>query len=236
MGSVTRIGDLTVAPAAAAQWWAAARGSGFTVAGLVGTGFDAYARLLHPVDADDDDFDPAHPVMRWRDVAAATGRTLTPTTNWEDLAAGWHPDLGQSPPVPSAEGLPRWVLHRVVTVLDQRTTTPADCVFLVWDGYAVLDGLRDAVPEADRLHMIGPQRAYLVLTGPVAAADTDLGDPQWSHPQRANVWWPRDHAWCVGTDTDLTATYIGGTRAAITALLTDPDLEALPVAANDALS
>lgn len=95
-----RIGDLTVAPAVAAQWWVAARGAEWTVSGMVAAGFDAYARLLHPIDADEDDFDPARPVTRWRDVAAATGRPLTPSTGWAGLAGGWDPDPGQSPPQP----------------------------------------------------------------------------------------------------------------------------------------
>lgn len=122
-----------------------------------------------------------------------------------------------------------------MTVLDQQTSTPAEAVFLIWEGYAGLDALRGAVPEADRLQVPDLQRGYLVLEGPVAAADTILEDPPrgWRRP---NVWWPRDHAWCVGTDTDLASTYVGGSTAAITALLADPDLEALPAAAGDVLS
>lgn len=164
-----RIGDLTVTPAADAEWWVGAHGPGYTVAGLVGAGFDAYARLLHPAGGG----------LRWADVAAATGRTLTPTTGWDDLAAGWNPDPRQSPPTPRVDGLPRRLLHRVVSVLDQQTLTPTECVFLIWEGYADLDALRGAVPEADRLHVLQPQRTYLVLRGPVTAAVTTLEDLPW---------------------------------------------------------
>ena len=43
-----------------------------------------------------------------------------------------------------------------------------------------------------------------------------------------NIWWPEDRAWCVATDIDLCYTYIGGSRECIEAILSTPDLEALP--------
>jgi hypothetical protein len=44
-----------------------------------------------------------------------------------------------------------------------------------------------------------------------------------------SIWWPEDRAWCVGTDIDLMTTYVGGSQAAIDALLADEQLEASAV-------
>ncbi len=44
-----------------------------------------------------------------------------------------------------------------------------------------------------------------------------------------NIWWPEDRAWCVATDIDLFDTYVGGSLECIEAVLSNPDLEALPI-------
>ncbi|MFC9837889.1 hypothetical protein ACFVKB_29370 [Rhodococcus sp. NPDC127530] len=47
-----------------------------------------------------------------------------------------------------------------------------------------------------------------------------------------NLWWSDDRAWCVATDTDLMATYVGGSARCIDAIINCPDLEALEVSAT----
>ena len=53
--------------------------------------------------------------------------------------------------------------------------------------------------------------------------------------QSANLWWPEDRAWCVGTEIDLMTTYVGGTREAVTAIL-ESGLEAHQVKPSDGVS
>ena len=53
--------------------------------------------------------------------------------------------------------------------------------------------------------------------------------------QSANLWWPEDRAWCVGTEIDLMTTYVGGTREAVTAIL-ESELEAHQVEPGDGVS
>jgi hypothetical protein len=45
--------------------------------------------------------------------------------------------------------------------------------------------------------------------------------------QAPNVWWPADRSWIVAPEIDFCWTYVAGDRAAIDAVLSDPDLEAL---------
>ena len=65
-----------------------------------------------------------------------------------------------------------------------------------------------------------------LLHGPLVAIE----DFYEFHREPPSMWWPADQAWCVATDIDLMTTYVGGGRAAIDALLGDPELEALAVA------
>ena len=51
-------------------------------------------------------------------------------------------------------------------------------------------------------------------------------EPFWG--DSPNIWWPEDRAWCVATDIDLYDTYVGGSKECIEAILSNPDLEALP--------
>ena len=50
--------------------------------------------------------------------------------------------------------------------------------------------------------------------------------PFWGHSP--NIWWPEDRTWCVATDIDLYDTYVGGSLECIEAIMSNPDLEALP--------
>ena len=53
--------------------------------------------------------------------------------------------------------------------------------------------------------------------------------------QSANLWWPKDRAWCVATEIDFDTTYIGGTQSAISAILACEALEAYQVEPTDSL-
>lgn len=46
------------------------------------------------------------------------------------------------------------------------------------------------------------------------------------------MWWPEDHAWFVGSDTDLFTTYIGGSQALVDELVACRELEAYEVPAE----
>jgi hypothetical protein len=97
------------------------------------------------------------------------------------------------------------------------------------------------VPPAFPRHILDgprvrlPAREYIVLEGPLQAAET-LGC--WTSsdiffPQSPNLFWPQDRGWCVATEIDLDSTYVGGSPALIDDLLQDPRLEALAVHPDD---
>lgn len=123
------------------------------VGGVAGTGFEAYARILHPVDATRVDVTAvnewgSHPVAeearwRWSDVACRVGRVMHPLVQWYRLtddektmsfADGWH--IGQSDEGWFAPDL----LATLTAHLDVVTRTPDETVAGIWNGWGELNG------------------------------------------------------------------------------------------------
>ncbi len=219
---------------------------------VVPAGFEAYARVLHPVET------PEHGdrLVRWADVAAWSGMPLRNDAQFHSIALP-PTDPGGPPPYDS-QGPLEGVLYlpdaEVLAAIGRDwTTTPEDCWFCVWDGYgwdstgtvAVLtatgqppeiieeprpDPVPGPVREGPRVHL--PYRDYFLFTGPVEAAVT-LASLDGTGGQCPNIWWPADRAWCVASEIDLEWTYVGGPRGMIDAILADDRIEALPAAPND---
>ncbi|MFS0728788.1 hypothetical protein ABC270_01775 [Curtobacterium sp. 1P10AnD] len=137
------------------DWLVRRAGAWSTIGGVVGTGFTACARVLHPVTAHRDDRGTTdrwgdHPVLetatwRWADVAARTGGTVDARTRWDRLTGlddesdlpfpdGWRAE-------PPQEG---WLDPSVLAVLfghlATATSTPDDLVAGIWDGWGDLNG------------------------------------------------------------------------------------------------
>jgi len=137
----------------------------------------------------------------------------------------------------------------------QHTTSPEDCYFALWEGWAQLAGgsawgtltlegsgraveppplLTPREKSAPRLQL--PDRSYLLLRGPLAAVATlaryEGPDVPWA--QSPNLFWPADRAWIVATEIDFDSTLVGGTREAVGAVLTSR-LEAWPVEDGESL-
>ena len=53
--------------------------------------------------------------------------------------------------------------------------------------------------------------------------------------QSANLWWPKDRAWCVHTEIDFNTTYIAGSQDLIDAILASEKLEAYQLEPTDEL-
>ncbi|WP_030192621.1 hypothetical protein [Streptomyces sp. NRRL S-87] len=197
-----------------------------TVAGVSAPGFPAYARILHPAHLGE------RPV-RWEVVGAAYGRSPDGGTRWHELLGVsrdesygglslpgvWDEWPGEGPTPPD-------VARALVRVLTRHTAAADRCWYALWDGY----GHRDwgAVPR-----FATPHRDKVLLAGTLA----DVTSPQSLDPyaELPDLWWPGDRAWCVGGDTDLKSTYVGGPEALVADLLADPELEAHRVAGTDPL-
>jgi hypothetical protein len=137
------------------SWLLARAGDGAEVGGVAGTGFGAYARILHPVTAVLEDRTTIdehgdHPELdevrwRWADVAARTGTTMRPLVTWSAVSGrddesdvsfpdGWRvspPEEGWFDPV---------VLAALTDHLARATSTPGDLVAGFWDGRSDLSG------------------------------------------------------------------------------------------------
>jgi hypothetical protein len=194
----------------------------YTVGSIVPTGFEAYARVFHPATRRDRD---KLVEVRWSDVALAYDRVMHPLAEWGSLTSSWRnrdlEPIWDNPP--STGSLTSELARSLAEVLARHTQTPERCSFAVWEGYG---GLDERLSGAARFTL--PQRPMILLRGPAAAA-TGAVDA-WG--QSANLWWPEDHAWCVGSEIDLMSTYVGGSASCIDAILSAQRLEALPASVD----
>ena len=183
---------------------------GWTVATLVPPVFAAYARVLPPT------YDREQRRHRWSEIAAHVSAPLTAGTRFDDLVAG-SDRWGR----PSDGGLDAEVTAALVDVLSAFTATPDEAFFCVWEGF----GDEETEAWRDRpMRVRVPHREYHLLAGPLAAAPLLPTPLDW---RCANLWWPADRAWLVATEIDGYLTYMGGSRAAIDAVLAAPALDAV---------
>jgi hypothetical protein len=194
--------------------------SGF-VTSVVPGGFEAYARVLHPVEEARRRGD--RPV-RWSEVAAWSGAALVPGGQFADIALPEHEPVGVEPW--SGGGPREGTLYRpdadvLGEVLAVHTSTRDRCWFCMWERWG---------PSSSGPRVQLPGRDYLLFVGPLPAMPSLLDSQEGRTP---NLWWPDDHAWCVASEIDLPWTYIGGSAALIAGLLADDRLEVQPGASAD---
>jgi hypothetical protein len=136
-------------------WLLARAGDGAEVGGVAGTGFAAYARVLHPVTAVLDDrtvVDASgdHPALdevrwRWADVAARTGTVMHSRVSWaavcgrDDESDVTFPDGWRASP-PEEGWFDPVVLAALTEHLAHATSTPDDLVAGFWAGWSDLSG------------------------------------------------------------------------------------------------
>lgn len=219
------------------------------VALVVPDGFEAYVRLLHPLQDG----------RRWSAVAPAY------------LGAGTEPYPYPFPePVQNVEGdMGAAVVDALLPALTASTTTSQHCHYALWDGWGELHPGTSAVAyarhsgrsplasirsrrQAGRLARAQRRseaplhsfvdacpvqpwwggRDMLLFDGPIEAVTTigRLGpleeelrrrSPQW--------WWPADKSWFVATEIDYPWSYVAGSDALIDSLMSDQGLETVRV-------
>lgn len=200
------------------DWLPRSSAEPLVVQSYVSAGFEAYARVLNPANGFD-----GRPV-RWSTVAQKVGVELTAETRWSGLALnlrddgelinldapGWSPDPGMT--------------GALTSVLEPYTTTPEECYFLVWEGYAQADDYFSGM-DAPKLAMF-QNRSLFLLTGLLL----DAREPFMKDDGRLpNWWWPAGHEWCVGNEIYARSVFVGGSQECIDAVLSHPDLEAIPI-------
>jgi hypothetical protein len=231
---------------------------GTSIGSVIPLGFEAYARVLHPIEL------RQGRLARWADVAAATERAVHPLAQFWRLTgrASVH-DRGSSAwdrGEPRIGELQNDALRALLDVLAAHSPDRADteCIAALWEGWgwvqgggsvAILSSSSEAPPGAlptsvalgpevlDALRLNLPGRSYLLFRGPLSAIPS-LGHQvtdEWFVPQSPNLLWPVDRSWCVATEIDFDSTLVGGSAELIAAVLANPDLEAFPVRPDDSL-
>jgi hypothetical protein len=186
---------------------------------LVSSRYEAYARILHPFYS----HGPNIERIRWHDVARDNGKVIHPEVEWHKLVGLADPRGHLEEMLEPHDGrLDEVECAALAQLLGRFTSTPDRCWFAVWYGYGDWD-IR--VPQFDARLLELPYRSYLIYEGPVAAA-TSFRTSMTFHS--ANIWWPEDRAWCVATEIDLYATYVGGSAECIEAILASDAFESVP--------
>ena len=191
------------------------------VGSVIPVGYDAYARIFHPVRR------AGGGLESWGDVAERNGRIAHPEMQFHliDTPRGEPPrDDVWTAEKPEVGSLPLESRRALVEHLDPVTAPPGDVWFCVWEGWG---GLDDQGVDA-RIEL--PARSYLVGSGPLATASESTLDVR---DQSVNMWWPHDRAWFVSTEIDYAWTYLGGPARLIEDVLADPRLEALAATVTD---
>lgn len=225
------------------------------VASFVPDRYEGFARILHPLCWG------TGGGGRWSELATPRGVAIGPDTSFteasgirerddEDLWHRYHPSDGSLPAAPMAA---------LGAALQPHTGTPDDCVFCFWVGSGVWGSdngevyyghLSDEENEAinapvrarwerelaaqahvPQVHL--PAREHFLFTGPLGRTARPFMFGMWE--QSPSMWWPADRAWFVATEIDGFSSYVGGSAAAIDAVLESPDLEAIPVTAQTAM-
>lgn len=219
---------------------------------IIPPGFDTYARIFHPATRR---VGQVELPVTWREIADANLRVhhsqmqfgaLVTRVGTPSVARQPQPGLFDS--WPKTGSLPLDLARVLVAVLRGHTSTPDVCWFAAWEGWGdpfslTFGGSRDS-PAPPPMTVIArpkrptfnvPGRGYYLARGPLTAALDTVYGVVWSY-QSASIWWPDDRAWCVATEVDFDWTYVGGSNDCIAAVLSDPDLEALPARLSDGVS
>lgn len=226
-----------------ARWVVGTLIAGTGVAAIVPTGFDAYARILHPLPDG----------QRWVNVAP------------DFLGTGEEPyDYPYADPLLAVEGDPG--AETVDALADALApTTPGRCHFGLWDGWGwlhagsvvVSHASADAGSEAERARDevqrrhersmsgvrsfveacplsddVGGGRPMRLFDGPiesVAAIGHDaFGNGSLSR-QGPQWWWPFDRTWFIATEIDYPWTYLAGPEPLVRGVLDSLPAESIRI-------
>ena len=150
----------------------------------------------------------------------------------ELLAADLVPVLqcGDAWMVGPAEGSLEPELARILKRVLRGATSGSDaCWFGIWEGFGYLSEAQRRAPS-----IATRDRTWHLFRAPLDCLDCSFANG-FAH-QPANLVWPEDRSWCLATEIDSEATYIGGSKELLTAVLEERALETEPVHLEDRLA
>lgn len=242
------------------------QGTWSCVSGVIPSGFEAYAAVRHRAyrcvctDENLAAFCSGHGcsvAIRWSDVAVSdlpvvyghalceeAGVTRSRLTQYRRLAdGGWIEDeLSGEDLVPLIRSGDAWVggpcegsldpdlARSLQDVLATATGTPDSCWFGIWEGYGHLTESQRKAPA-----LSAPHRRWHLFRAPLANIDQSFFENHVEHLS-ANLVWPEDRSWCVATEIDAEATYVGGSEELVAGVLANADLEAERVSPDSRLT
>jgi hypothetical protein len=188
------------------------------VGAIVPTGFDAYVRVLHPAGGGPNGDTP----IRWNEVAAWSGRVIHPEVQWEAVSRPLNPTATEPWDYDPALGQCPLPVRRVLVERLRAFTGYDWCWVAVWEGWGCLP----RYPEIPTVRL--PGRNYLLLSCPWELIESTIFGGEAANHAAPSLWWPPDRSWFVATEVDFRWTYVAGSHACISALVSDNRLETLP--------
>ncbi|WP_394247877.1 hypothetical protein [Arthrobacter pityocampae] len=145
---------------------------------IVPSGFDAYARVLHPSTVNryhpqgrgDPQEDYSEESWTWARIAAHTGAVIHPQVQWIRVAGHQYesvplPGIGSADPPPLGH-LGPGILAHVMTIAGEHTSTPDDVTAALWEGWSIESGTvwiaafaSDNDADNGDIHDVQPQRS-----------------------------------------------------------------------------
>jgi len=208
--------------------WLREKISGFAsaVISIVPSGYEAYCRLLHPAY-----FDESGNLLSvgWQRLFSDAGICIDKTSQWESIIStlGEHASLHCNPPLEGS--LEEDYYKAMIEVLKSHTNTPEKIWFGIWVGYESVCEVYKLTPT---FSLLG--RDYYLLSGNLTQSQRSLCRGPFY--QSANIFWPDDRAWCVGSDVDLKSSYISASESAVHELMIQFAGEAFRVDPHDSIT
>lgn len=228
------------------------------VGSIIPAGFEAYARVLHPAHQISQE---QRLPLRWAEVARRCNRIVHNHMWWENI---YNPEIfkgsGSELELPEEGVLPVDIAGSIREMLARHTVYASQCYFAIWEGFGCLS---EAVRQAASFEI--PERKFHLFSGDIslieqtfcsrvskedigifsqkplsqaerkkALEEIDLSNFPILH-QSANLWWPKDRAWCVATEIDFKFSFVAGSRRGIDEILASRDLEVYEVKVTDTL-
>lgn len=220
------------------------------VSGVVPTVFESYVAIRHPswlhrcteenISQFDGDPHPGTPID-WHAVALSEMPICIGRTQYRKLpAGGWIeealPDGGIHQLIrvgdtwisgPTEGVLEPAHARKLLPLLEKETNEPENCWFGIWNGFRFRSIEESGAPLFD-----APNRSWRLYQGSLRSIDKSFDDSDlFHHP--ANFVWPNDRSWCLATEIDLEASYLGGSSKLISAVLEQSELDVIPVEPRD---
>lgn len=195
--------------------------TGDRVTSVIPPGYEAYLRILNPIELRDGS------TVSWTEVVSRNGVEPRAWMQWPEFAAVkgvvfpdgyWRePDMG-NPPVGLAKPL--------IAALEPDQGTH---YFASWAGYA----LEIHGPTV----MFSPYHREMVLySGRMVDEHRALLLPTTATGRVPMYWWPSDLRWFVGQDIYARSLFVGCAQSTAQTILADPNLDAYSISPSDAVT